>query len=295
MEIERRVVNNYVFLLGLDNLYRDTIQQHERGELLDCARKVVSALQVMPTNDPVEGYYAEDAQLTEYFLNIRSLQQVTLSRTTEVATLPEFRRLLDIASSPIYGRPQQHNMLLPVGRDAFSQALIQAQPNWTVENLTSIAFTAACELDDYSLVGLAARVKNPVVLTALRESVVLYAETEDYIEEPPPREYVWEVDDELAKQAKRFIDTFNSLFNEELPAPDSSQTERYWHANEDNEILGRCVRLGQDENQTPPKYYHWAICLGDEGLRVQEFWQSEIWTTTRYRQALNNNWQCPDL
>ena len=196
MEVERRVVNNYVFLLGLDNFYRNAIKVHERGELLDCALKVASALEVLPANGPVEGYYAEDEKLTEYFQNIRALQQVDENRTTEVAPLPEFRRLLDVVSSPIYGRPQQYNRLLPVGRDAFSQALIKTEDHWSVENLISAAFTSAHDQDDYSLVGLAARVKNPIVLTALRESVVLYAEEIciEEIGEDPLFEYIWEVD-----------------------------------------------------------------------------------------------------
>ncbi len=295
MQVERRIVNNYIFLLGLDNLYREAIKQHERAELLDCARRVAAALQVTPSNGPVEGYYAEDDQLTEYFQFFRALQQVKDTRTSEVAALPEFQRLVDVSSSALYGQPQQHDKLLPVGRDALSQALIDTYPKWTVQNLTTAAYSAAHETDDISLVGLAARVKNPIVLTALRESVVLYAETVCIIEEPPPLKYVWDVDDELAKQARRFIDLFNSLFDEELPSPDQDQAERYWHACEDTEILGRCVRLGRDETQAPPKFYHWAICLKEKGLTVQEFWHPEIWTTDRYRQALKDNWQCPDL
>lgn len=295
MEIERRVVNNSVFLLGLDCLYRDRIKRHERDELLHCALQVTAALDVLPANDPVEGYYAEDAELTKYFLYIRALQQVAKSRTPEVAALPEFCRLMDVASSPIYGQSKQKGMLLPVGRDALSQALIQLQPEWNVSDLTTAACKFAQEMDDYSLVGLAARAKNPIVLTALRESVVLYAEQVCLIEEPSSIEYVWEVDDELSKQANRFIATFNALFNEELPAAESDQAERYWLANEDNDILGRCVRLGRDDTQDPPQYYHWALGLEGTEVKVQEFWDPEIWTTSRYRQTSSSGWRCPDL
>jgi hypothetical protein len=38
MATERRVVDDRNFLLGLDKLYRDAMQQFERGELLRCAR-----------------------------------------------------------------------------------------------------------------------------------------------------------------------------------------------------------------------------------------------------------------
>jgi len=59
------VVDNRVFLLGLDKLYRDAMKRHERGELLACARRVAAPLHETPADVPVEGYYAEDEQLTE--------------------------------------------------------------------------------------------------------------------------------------------------------------------------------------------------------------------------------------
>ena len=105
METVRRIVTDYVFLLGLDEMYREAIKRHECGELLDCARQVTSALQIPPENDPVEGYYTESEPLTEYFLNMRALQQVNIERAGEVAELQPFQRLLEIASSPISSRP----------------------------------------------------------------------------------------------------------------------------------------------------------------------------------------------
>ncbi|MCP4671141.1 MAG: hypothetical protein GY857_07530 [Desulfobacula sp.] len=286
MKTERRIVNEYVFLLGLDSLYREAIKKHERGELLDCARQLSRTLNVSPANEPVEGYYTEDEKLTEYFQMMRALQQVEKSRMDEIDSLPAFQRLLNVVSSPLYGQPQQHGMLLPVGRDSLSQALIITQPDWSVQNLTSAAYKIAHSIDDISLVGLAARIKNPIVLTALRESVVLYAETICYIEESPPVEYIWDVDEDLSKQARRFIEEFNSLFDEKLPAPEAAQAAIFWDANENNEILGRCVRLGQDETQTPILYYHWAIYSGEKGVAVKDFWNTEVWTSTRYRETL---------
>src|SRR5262245_10918203 len=101
--LKDRVVDNRIFLLGLDELYRDAMKRHERGELLLCARRVAAALEVAPAAVPVEGYYAEDQQLTEYFLLMRALQEVSEERTQVVAALPEFQRLLDVTSAPLYG------------------------------------------------------------------------------------------------------------------------------------------------------------------------------------------------
>jgi hypothetical protein len=288
MSEERRIVDDRTFLLGLDKFYRDAMKRHERSELLLCARRVAAALNIPPETGPVEGYYAEDRELTEYFQLVRALQWVGQDRTPAVAFLPEFQRLLDVTSAPLYGKAIWSGKLLPTGRDALSQALADTQPDWSGPRLTESAYKAAEALDDFSLVGLAARAQDPVVLTATRESVVLYAEVMcgSALQDQPPK-YVWNVNKELADQAGRFIDAFGTLFGEELPPPDPTQAARYWHACEDNVILGRCVRLGYNDAVSPVLQYHWAICYGDDGtLVVQEFWHPDVWTTERYRAAL---------
>jgi len=90
---EKRVVDNWVFLLGLDKLYRDAMKDHEVGELLPCARRVAQALEVFTGDDPVEGYYTESPELTEYFCLVRALQMVRESSKPKVTSLPEFGRL----------------------------------------------------------------------------------------------------------------------------------------------------------------------------------------------------------
>jgi hypothetical protein len=295
MRTERCVVDNRVFLLGLDELYRQAIKWHERQELFACAQRVAGALGVVPADVPVEGYYADDAQLTVYFRTMRALQDVHESRTSEVAGLPEFRRLLEVTSAPLYGHPQKEDKLLPRGHDPLSRALVETQPDWSVERLTEAAHLTAQKTDDFSLVGLAARIQDPIVLAALRESVVLYAD--DVIGCAPmvdPPRYVWKVDKDLAAQAERFIRAFQELFGDELPPPDSSQAERYWNAYESEEIYGRCVRLGSNDATRPVLHYHWAI-YGPEKLRVQEFWHADVWTTDRYRDALRHDGRPPGL
>jgi len=282
---EVRVVDDRVFLLGLDQLYREAVQPHERGELLDCARRVASVLQVRPACGPVEGYYAEDGRLTEYFSVVRALQDTDASARSSVHSLPEFRRLLEVTSAPLYGPSQDRGKLLPVGRDPLSQALRDTWPDWTVERLVAAAGLVARQADDISLVGLAARVQDGVVLTALRESVALYAERPVRAAGRtwPPR-YAWKVSQELAGPAKRFTDNFDALFGESLPAPEAAQAERYWHACANNWVPGRCVGIGSDDSVPPVRHYHWAIRSATGGaLRVEEFWDSELWTTERYR------------
>ena len=295
MPTEQRVVGDRVFLLGLDALYRDAIKQHERGELLTCARRVARALGAKPANVPVESYYSEDRQLTEYFLLVRALQDVDGDRAGAVASLPKFQRLMDVTSAPLFGRPQRTGKLLPVGRDALSQALIDTSPNWTVKELTAAAYSIAQKTDDFSLVGLAARARDAVVLASLRESVVLYAELVPRSLRWSPPACVWTVDPDLAAHAKRFIQTFRDLFGEDLPSPEPAQADRYWRAYAANQILGRCARLGWDDTTSPIRHYHWAICRAEGAFAVQEFWNPEGWTTQRYRGALRGGERCPDL
>jgi len=290
---EKRVVDNRVFLLGLDKLYRDAMKGHEVGELLPCARRVAQALEVLPDNVPVEGYYTESPELTEYFCLVRALQKVRESSKPRVTSLPEFGRLLDVVSSPIFGRSIEEGNLLPTGQDPLSQALEDSTPNWTIESLVTLSSTIAQEHDDYSIVGLAARSKDAVVLTATRESVVLYARTIFGSARRKPR-YTWEVDKDLSEAAARFVETFNRLFGDQLPAPKKRFAEGYWHACRKNKILGRCVRIGSDDSKKPVVHYHWAV-YQKEVLTVHEFWHPEIWTTERYRSALDENKGRPQL
>ena len=80
------------------------MKKHERTELLVSARETLHVLGLEPSTVPVEGYYAEEQELTEYFLIMRALQVVADSRAPEVVMLDEFQHLVDVTSSPIYGR-----------------------------------------------------------------------------------------------------------------------------------------------------------------------------------------------
>jgi len=285
VRIVEYVVNDRVFLLGLDELYRDAMKEHERGELLTCARCVTTALRIQPADVAIEGYYTEDADLTAYFRLLRALQAVPLSRASEIEALPQFHRLLAVTSSPIFGRPIRE-YLLPKGNDPLSAALqaATAKEEWTVQLLTAAAATIAQETDDYSLVGLACHADDPVVLTALRESVVLYAKEVTLSAESWPQ-FKWRVDPDLCARAQRFVDTFNELFGRELPPPTSQYAHAFGSGADESRIIGRCVRLGQTDDPQP-EYYHWAVAKEPgEQLTIDEFWAREVWTTERYRRS----------
>jgi hypothetical protein len=286
MVVETRVVDDRVFLLSLDEQYRASMKLAEMLELLPCARRVAEALQVSPAQVAVEGYYGESQDLTEYFRLVRALQDVNESETSSVDGMPEFQRLLEVTSSAIYGRPIHNRKLLPMGRDPLSRAMWDVRL-WTVPELVAAAHRIAVDGDDFSLVGLAAFADDAVVLAALRESVVLYAEIVALGGEPldpPSVRYEWRVSEELARRAARFVDTFNALFGKRLPPAEARFAPAYWTSWSEARIEGRCVRLGGDDRTDPPMYYHWAICTDrSEEQVVQEFWAPEVWTTDRYR------------
>lgn len=285
-EVER-VVDDRVFILGLDKLYRDAMKAHERAELLACARRVMSALHLKPATVPVEGYYAEEPALTEYFLGMRTLQGVSAAKRPVVHAMPEFRRLVEVTSAPLFGESVNEGALLPTGRDPLSQALSETMPDWTLARLVGVAHEIATRTDDISLVGLAARTKDAVVLTATRESMVLYAQVLAGGRFQDSPRYEWQVDPALEEAARRFVAVFNTLFNESLPAPEASQAKVFWSAAQLNHLHGRCVRLGYNDATTPAQHYHWAIrTRGDGTLVAHEFWNPEIWTTERFRDSL---------
>lgn len=283
VSVIEHIVDNRTFLLGLDELYRHAMKGHERGELLACARVVAAALIVPPADVPIEGYYTEHPDLGAYFLLMRALQTVDGKRLAEVESLPEFRRLLAVTSSPIFGRAAGDS-LLPTGRDPLSEALAAAPPTeWAVEKLTSSAAAFASQNDDYSLVGLACRAEDPVVIAALRESVVLYAERmAGYSGGPVRHEYVWRVDGEISAAGQRFVNAFNALFGQALPPATAESAEIFFHAAAAADIVGRCVSLGY-VNNPEHRHYHWAVVGAGGQFAVHEFWAPEPWTTERYR------------
>ena len=54
--------------------------------------------------------------------------------------------LKDVTSSRLYGSPQYSGKLLPAGRDALSQALIDMFPEWTVATLVALSVQAGAKI-----------------------------------------------------------------------------------------------------------------------------------------------------
>jgi len=282
-----RVVDDRVFLLGLDELYRVAMKGHEREELLLCAARVARELGVGPADVPIEGYYHEEEELTLYFRLMRALHRVPSGLASRVRGLSEYQRLAAVTGSPLYGQPGGGDFLLPRSRDPLASAL-EATPmkKWAVDLLTARAGEIARDQGDFSLTGLAALAGDSVALAAMRESTVLYdllafaAAKEPEL--PPLIVYRWRVSEEVAEAARRFVGEFNRLFGPELPPPEERYAVFYFQGYDPSKVIGRCVVIGQSLD-VPPRYYHWGIRRDKQGrLQVEGFWDKEFWTTETY-------------
>jgi hypothetical protein len=80
---------------------------------------------------------------------------------------------------------------------------------------------------------------------------------------------VWRVSGDLVELAQRFVNTANAILHAQLPLPEAGSAKEYWSASSRNEIVGRCVRLGHDEQNKKPQHYHWAIRQHGDVLQVR--------------------------
>jgi len=285
-----RIVDNRTLVLGIDEIYRKYMKEFESAFLLPQVETIAAKLGLLELDVPIEGYYGEHETLTRYFKLMRALQEVDEASESFVRKLPEFQKIWEITNSPIFGKPVRKGKLLPQGRDPLSQALDDLKDTvWSVDKILKQTYEVVNDIDDISLVGLAVRTKDPVTITALRESVILYAEkVERGFYQGPRIEYVWEVDDKFAKTANRFIEEFNNLLPKDshigkgIPKAEPLNTELFYSSFTENKILGRCANLGS-EPSSPRLYYHWAITKQKNEFALDEFWDTKLWTTAEYK------------
>jgi len=101
----------------------------------------------------------------------------------------------------------------------------------------------------------------------------------------PKYVYEWNVDKEIEERVNRFISLFNELTSSHILTANPKNAEYFYNAYEKNHILGRCVRIAYDDNQIPTRHYHWAINSHNHEFLFDEFWDSELWTTDKYKKC----------
>ncbi|MBN1500271.1 MAG: hypothetical protein JW982_08950 [Spirochaetes bacterium] len=288
MIIEKKITDQ-ILILGLDYSCRESMKKYETGVLLSAAKKLATFLSLPINPVPIEGYYNETKELKLYFTIMRALQKVEKSILDEIINNDDYKKILQVFTSPIFGKYNFGEYIIPNVDDPINTVMKKLPPlEWSAEKIINEAYDIVSNADDYSLTGIGILTKDPITITALRESAVLYVSGVQAIgnfEEPEYR-YIWNVSDKVQKVCNIFINEFNKLTESSiLPAVDSNA--EYFNQNYiDNKIRGRCVRTGTDESGNTDRFYHWAIDVSDGyDLVFKEFWDEKLWTTEMFREG----------
>ncbi len=255
-----RKVDNRSLVLSLDGKYRSEMMWFEEKKLLPAAKKLTDILNIKPPEVPIEGYYDSSPKLTEYFTIMRALQNLSDEDSRKVNDSDEYQLLFSVTGSPIYGQKNDSGGFFPLMKDPLNLALENTPvENWNAETLVDRAYQFTKETEDCSLVGLGALCRDAILITAFKESTVLY-----WLEmfgaaqciEPPRYVYEWNVDKEIEERANRFISHFNELTASDIPAANSENAEYFYIDPEDAaDIRGRCARIGVDDRIFPIHVY----------------------------------------
>lgn len=125
-------VDNRRLLLAVDYLYRAHMKVFETHHLLPASKVLIDQLSMSIKQVPVEGYYTKSEALRAYFLNIRTLQQLSRADTQPIAHFDSYQQLSKVMSSAMYGaKPGSENGFFPQRLDALYVALdITAPGEW---------------------------------------------------------------------------------------------------------------------------------------------------------------------
>ena len=285
--IIEHIVGDFELILGLDSFYRNKMKKYEE-KLLPLIREILNKLNKSPEKFLVEGYYYETEKLTEYFNCIKTLKQVPIIHQKKIKKLPGYKKIIQLYCSGLYGEYKFDKNILPTVKDAIYYTLETLPVNkWNKDNILDTAYEIIKDTNNYSIINLGIILKNPVIITALRESVVLYSE---FIctGAPPPiiyiHKYIWNVSKNIENMANIIIEIFNGICPYKIPEAIESNAELYYYEYTENKIDSRCVRIGFDDLSN--KNYHWAIKniknMANK-YKFIDFWDSELWTTEKLK------------
>ena len=190
---------------------------------------------------------------------------------------------MELFCSGLYGEFEFTDCILPIVKDSLYKAMeILPEEKWNAKSILDEAYLNLLKGNDNTIIGLGVLLKNPVIVTLLRESVVLYS---DFLFTGGPDfrvkyvyKYIWNVSIEIEKKAQKIIQTFNSICPYKIPDAIKKNVKIYYEKYISNPIYMRCVRIGFNGYN----HYHWAIRKKDyftEDFEFIEFWDSKIWTT----------------
>ena len=279
------LVTDRLFIIGLTELFRRQMKDHEINTLLPLAQKVCSILGLTPVNIPLEGYYADSPTLSQYFRLIRALQMAPSSEARKVSSTDAFRRLLAAYQSPAMGRIEDTPFLFPRTTSPLGEALKEPH-TWSIQGLTQRSQQLIRD-SDAGLIAVACASADPVAICVARETMALAADVE-FADLEPPR-FLWKVSRDVAEVARRFITATAVSFGFTLPDPVEASAPVYGAASAGLDLAGRCILIGEHPGSEYGRY-HWYLSGQDTGMVVIDFWSLATWTTADFSQLPRDRW-----
>lgn len=277
------IVDDRTFVVGLSELFRQEMKAFEVATLLPLAEHACKVLDLSLPVVPVEGYYAESDELERFFRLVRAMQSADMCKVSPDAGVDAIKRLREVFTSPVMGRLEESDRVLPRTSSPFGEAL-RILADWSIMDLSRHA-QQLVRADDAGLVAVAAATGDPLALCVARESVALTADV--MLAEVASPKFVWAVSENVAGVAARFITALTETTGIMLPEPTATSSSLYGQTAQEADLLGRCILIGE-RSGNPYPYYHWYIDSQEGQRMVKDFWSSSIWTTDNLRQTLIN-------
>lgn len=286
--IKYLTVNDFEFIIGLDGFYRKNMMKYESKIIFPLLNDMIKELNIELENFHIEGYYCKTKILSKYFTIVQNLKKIDIEKINLFEKYSGYNKLIEIFCSGLFGEYKYSDKIIPSIKDSINIALkniSKAQYNFKI--ILDYAFELLQDKQSLTLVELGILLKNPIIVTALCESTVLYREVEMLGTIIPKYEYIWNVSKKIEEEGNRIIETFNKICPYKIPICNENNVKKYFNEFIDNEINYRCVRLAIDENG---KNYHWAIKWNriNKNYEFKEFWDEKLWTTEDYKKNSNS-------
>lgn len=304
------ILTNTDFYRRFEASVRENMKKAET-EVLPTAKQAIKDARIKPADCPIEGYYYETPELTEYFKIIRALQNSDNYNSTITESI---RKLHDFYSSDALGFEQAYPTAInPKARYTDEKPVIISgrieQITIAVEKLTNklpleiikkiLNKKNVCdnlfEMPLHkNLGGLALLIDKiehekqkdtyePFCATLSAETTSLSRALAPAAGCAPPERGDFQVSPEVVRQAKIVGYAYNKLFkNSGIKTEIAWEYSNFWDAELPvyNDFLPptiRCARLFSWDKQEPHEHYHWIT--QEYNTKVEEKWAPNIITT----------------
>lgn len=278
------VITDTDYFAMLDNQIRDKWASFEVKHLLPIVESILDGMEIREY--PIEGYYYKTEKLSRYFTLVRNLQENESLVGKVNANSEYFVGIKAILGNPLFGQWESEKndflgkkTLVRRRWDSLAKTLEflndgSAHP-WSVEKvMENIGLFSTI---GFSLVDLAALIKDPALLTCGAETNSLYRGAVyisgcAFIEE----RYIWGVSNEVEKLGSRIINEYNSIISDSRLKILPINVDSVNFLNRELE-LPRIAHLGYV--QLTGENYYFRV---DERGNFSDFYSKEVLTTQNH-------------